>query len=204
MLVTAGVILYLFPDDTERLFAWPMRPRPTALVMGAGYFVGAYFFARLAFATRWHRAGVPLPGVATFAALLAVVSVLHWNEFTFGHIAFYAWVIVYGVAPFVVAVIWWRNRATDSGRPDAADIRVPRQVRITLAVLGVMLLGGALVAFIRPDLMIASWPWSSVSEARGDGRLAGPARRRWADARDQRSGGVPGACRWRGPGSGRC
>jgi hypothetical protein len=30
VLVTAGVILYLFPDDTERLFAWPMRPRPTA------------------------------------------------------------------------------------------------------------------------------------------------------------------------------
>ena len=38
VLVTAAVILYLFPDDTERLFAWPMRPRPTALVMGAGYF----------------------------------------------------------------------------------------------------------------------------------------------------------------------
>ncbi len=57
VLVTAAVILYLFPDDTERLFAWPMRPRPTALVMGAGYFVGAYFFARLAFAaalaSRW-------------------------------------------------------------------------------------------------------------------------------------------------------
>ncbi len=160
VLLTAGVILYLFPDDTERLFAWPMRPRPTALVMGAGYFVGAYFFARLAFAARWHRAGVPLPGVATFAALLAVVSVLHWNEFTFGHIAFYAWVIVYGLAPFLVAVIWWRNRATDSGRPDVADIRVPRQVRITLAVLGVMLLAGALIAFIRPDLMIAGWPWN--------------------------------------------
>ncbi len=160
VLVTAAVILYLFPDDTERLFAWPMRPRPTALVMGAGYFVGAYFFARLAFAARWHRAGVPLPGVATFAALLAVVSVLHWSEFTFGHIAFYAWVIVYGLAPFLVAVIWWRNRATDSGRPDVADIRVPRQVRITLAVLGVMLLGGALIAFIRPDLMIAGWPWN--------------------------------------------
>ena len=81
---------------------------------------------------------------------------LHWNEFTFGHIAFYAWVIVYGLAPFVVAVIWWRNRATDSGRPDAADIRVPRQVRITLAVL-VMLLGGALIAFIRPDLDDLRW-----------------------------------------------
>src|SRR6266516_5583403 len=122
VLLTAGVILYLFPDDTERLFAWPMEPRPTALVMGAGYFVGAYFFARLAFAARWHRAGVPLPGVATFAALLAVVSVLHWNEFSFGHIAFYTWVIVYGLAPFVVVVVWWRNRVTDPGLPEVGDI----------------------------------------------------------------------------------
>ena len=30
VLLTAGVILYLFPDDTARLFAWPMEPRPTA------------------------------------------------------------------------------------------------------------------------------------------------------------------------------
>src|SRR5438132_13814657 len=94
VLLTAGVILYLFPDDTERLFAWPIRPRPTALVMGAGYFVGAYFFARLAFAARWHRAGVPLPGAATFAALLAVVSVLHWSGFNSGHRPVCRWVRV--------------------------------------------------------------------------------------------------------------
>ena len=60
ILVTAAVILYLFPDDTERLFAWPIRPRATALVMGAGYLTGAYFFGRLALASLWHRAGTPL------------------------------------------------------------------------------------------------------------------------------------------------
>src|SRR5438309_5873724 len=93
VLLTAAVILYLFPDDTERLFAWPIRPRATALVMGAGYLTGAYFFARLALVSLWHRAGIPLPGVATFATLLALTSVLHWDEFNHGHIAFYGWVI---------------------------------------------------------------------------------------------------------------
>src|SRR6266508_3921863 len=67
ILVTAFVILYLFPDDTERLFAWPIRPRLTALIMGAGYATGAYFFSRLLLTARWHRVGLPLPGVATFA-----------------------------------------------------------------------------------------------------------------------------------------
>jgi len=160
ILVTAAVILYLLPDDTERLFAWPIRPRATALVMGSGYVTGAYFFGRLALASRWHRAGIPLPGVATFAVLLAVVSVLHWAEFNHGHVAFYAWVIVYGLAPPLVVVIWWRNRATDPGLPEPTDILVPRPVRITLFVLGVILLGSAAIAFIRPDIAMASWPWT--------------------------------------------
>src|SRR5436190_22205099 len=130
VLLTAGVILYLFPDDTQRLFAWPMEPRPTALVMGAGYFVGAYFFARLAFAASWHRAGVPLPGVATFAALLAVVSVLHSSEFTFVHIVSYAWAIVYTLSPLFLASICFPNRATDFGQPDVSDCCVACQAKI--------------------------------------------------------------------------
>ncbi len=132
VLVTAAVILYLFPDDTERLFAWPMRPRPTALVMGAGYFVGAYFFARLAFAARWHRAGVPLPGVATFAALLAVVSVLHWSEFTFGHIAFYAWVIAF-IRPDLMIAGWPWNLSERGARAMAAWVALPGAAALTLA-----------------------------------------------------------------------
>ncbi len=45
-LIVGFVILYLFPGDTGRLFAWTIEPRMTPLVMGAGYFAGAYFFAR--------------------------------------------------------------------------------------------------------------------------------------------------------------
>ena len=36
VLVAAWAILYLFPGDTERLWAWPVRPPLTAMVMGAG------------------------------------------------------------------------------------------------------------------------------------------------------------------------
>jgi hypothetical protein len=51
-LVTAFVMLYLFPNDTEQLFAWTIKPSMTALMMGGGYVTGSYFFIRLVIGCR--------------------------------------------------------------------------------------------------------------------------------------------------------
>src|SRR5680860_409836 len=32
--------LYVFPDQTDRFFAWTLRPQPSATFMGAGYAAG--------------------------------------------------------------------------------------------------------------------------------------------------------------------
>src|SRR4051794_13577884 len=58
VLVAAAVILYLFPDKTGELFAWTIQPTMSALIMGAGYGAGAYYFARVFFAQRWHQVGI--------------------------------------------------------------------------------------------------------------------------------------------------
>ena len=34
-LVVAFAVLYLWPGDTDRLFAWPIRPTMTAMVLGS-------------------------------------------------------------------------------------------------------------------------------------------------------------------------
>jgi uncharacterized protein YqgC (DUF456 family) len=52
-LLVAFVALYGFPADTRHWFAWNVQPKLTALIMGAGYVAGAYFFVRMA----WRRAG---------------------------------------------------------------------------------------------------------------------------------------------------
>ena len=36
-LIIASAILYLLPNDTGRLFAWPTKPPMTAMMLGAGY-----------------------------------------------------------------------------------------------------------------------------------------------------------------------
>ena len=37
ILIFACVVLYLYPDQTDRRFAWTIHPSMTAMVMGAGY-----------------------------------------------------------------------------------------------------------------------------------------------------------------------
>lgn len=54
--------------------------------MGSGYLVGAYFFARMSFGRRWHHHGIPLPAVAIFASTMALLTVIHWENFTHDHL----------------------------------------------------------------------------------------------------------------------
>ncbi len=41
-----------------RLWAWMICPEMSALVMGAGYLAGAWFFLRVAASREWHRVAV--------------------------------------------------------------------------------------------------------------------------------------------------
>ena len=81
-LIAGFVILYLFPDDTGRLFAWTIEPSMTLLVMGAGYVAGAYFLARAVFASRWHEVGLGFLPTAMFTYPMALATFFHWDKST--------------------------------------------------------------------------------------------------------------------------
>src|SRR5437762_1319097 len=72
VLVAAAVMLYFFPDKTTQLFAWTIQPTMSALIMGAGYGAGAYYFARVFLESKWHRVGIYFPAVATFTLVLGI------------------------------------------------------------------------------------------------------------------------------------
>ena len=46
-LVVAFAVLWPVPGDTGALFAWPIAPSLTAMVLGSAYLGGAYFFTNL-------------------------------------------------------------------------------------------------------------------------------------------------------------
>lgn len=159
-LMAGFVILYLFPDDTGQLFAWTIEPRMTPLVMGAGYLAGAYFFARAVFASRWHEVGLGFLPTAVFTYPMALATFLHWDKFNHGHVSFWIWTALYILTPFLVPVLWLRNRSTDPQTPDRTDIIVPTPVRWVMGVLGIVELAVGLIMFVWPDFLIALWPWT--------------------------------------------
>jgi len=157
-LVAAFAILYLFPDHTQALFAWGIRPRMSAMMLGAAYIGGAYFFVRAATNARWHWVKVGFLPVTTFATLMGIATILHWDRFNHGYISFFAWVGLYFTTPFIVLLLWLRNRSTDPG-PTSHDRRVPRLVRLVIGIVGGLTLITSIFLFLQPGFMIGTWPW---------------------------------------------
>jgi hypothetical protein len=159
-LLSASAILLIWPGDTGRLFAWPIKPPMTAMMLGSAYMGGLYFFFRVLWARQWHTIKAGFLPVATFAGLMGIATVLHWDKFTPGHISFIAWASVYFVSPFLVLGAWWFNRATDPQAPDAKDQLIPRVLRLILGAAGVVEIGVGVLLFLVPALMISIWPWT--------------------------------------------
>jgi hypothetical protein len=159
VLVAAFLILYLAPSHTGDRFAWPVRPPMTAMMLGATYLGGAYFFTRVVFAGRWHLVGRGFLPVTAFASILGLSTILHWDRFSHGRLPFQLWAILYFTLPFVLPAVWARNRATDPGISMPGGDLLPQGVRMAFVALGVMLSGAALLLFLLPALMIPTWAW---------------------------------------------
>ena len=156
---TGFVLLYLFPDRTDRLWAWTIKPSMTPTLMGAGYMAGAYFFFRVYRAAQWHTVGLGLLPVTVFAWSMLIATTLHWDRFNHGHLVFYLWTALYVVTPFLVPAIWYAQRKTDPGLAQT-EVMLPMWVRLAFGVLGAAELVCVAVAFVRPGLAIAIWPWT--------------------------------------------
>jgi hypothetical protein len=159
-LVVAFVLLFLFPADTGRWFAWNVKPSMTPLLMAAGYIAGAYFFVRVALSRRWHRVHLGFVPVTAFTVFLAIATLSHLDRFQHDHIAFWVWLGLYLVTPVLVPLAWLRNRATDPTTPEPdGDVMLSRPVRTILTAAGAAQFAIAVVLLLSPATMIAIWPW---------------------------------------------
>jgi hypothetical protein len=158
-LVAAFVILYIYPTETERLFAWKLQPTMSAMMLAAAYAGGIYFFVAVLFGKRWHEVKVGLLPVTAFASSLGLATAIHWDRFNHSHISFFAWAGLYFSTPFIVLGVWLLNRRRDPLQREASDIAIPSAARLAIGVVGVITLLIAAVLMIQPQLLIAVWPW---------------------------------------------
>lgn len=159
VLVSAFVVLYLFPGDTRRLWAWTITPDLTAMVMGGGYLSGAYFFTRVATTRRWHRVGIGFLATTVFTTMLLLATLVHWDRFNHDHVSFWAWLGLYVVTPLLLPALWAANHRTDPGRSALEEVRLHRGLRVVVGVVGVVQLSFAAVMFVRPAAVMGQWPW---------------------------------------------
>ena len=158
-LVLAFLILFFMPETSGTRFAWEIKPSMTAAFMGAGYLGGSWLFLNVIWGKRWHRVAPGFPAVTAFTVAMLLVTALHWERFDLSHRPFQIWLVLYVVTPFLVPFLWWRNRVTDPHTPEPDDVVVPPAARWGLGLLGALLLGFAVFAFVRPESMAALWPW---------------------------------------------
>jgi hypothetical protein len=159
-LCVAFVLLYLFPSDTDRLFAWTIRPDMTPLIMGAGYISGTYFFIQAFRARRWHTVHLGFLPITAFTIFMAIATFMHLDRFHAGNVSFYAWIGLYVVTPIIVPLVWYRNSRTDPRTLEPGDVLLSSAVRGVLGIGGAVQFLIALILLLFPNVMIALWPWA--------------------------------------------
>ena len=161
ILSIAFVMLFVLPDSNSRWFSWPVRPRLSAMTLGATYLLGSFYFTTVLFARRWREVQVGFLAVSTFAALLGIATVLHWDKFSHNLFSFWLWAFLYFTLPFVLPFLWWRGmQSAERVPPSEVRVLLPSPLRVLLALV---LLPGLLIAamlFLTPGLMIDVWPWA--------------------------------------------
>ena len=211
-LLVAFVVLYGYPRSTGRLFAWKINPPMTPMTLGAVYIGGAYFFVQAFRATQWHTVKAGFVAVGTFATLLGIATIMHWDRFNHDHVAFWLWAGLYFTTPLLVWGVWLANRRREAP-PHPDDLFLPSAARRVMGATAGLAVVVAVFLFLAPQHAIDTWPWMlTPPHVPGYGRSL-HARARWLGRRHRRpvERGPPHAAgagvdadahpRGRGPGS---
>ncbi len=159
VLLLAFLALYIEPGHTDVNFAWTILPPTSAILIGAGYTAGAYFFVRLLLDKKWHRVQAGFLPITVFTISMLAATLLHWGRFHQGALVFYLWTIIYILTPFVVPLVWWLNRPLESRDLEPNDTRFSPAVRTGLQVLAVAGILAFIIVFVFPSVLIALAPW---------------------------------------------
>jgi len=157
-LVVAFVVLYGFPSDTSRLFAWTIAPTMTPMTLGAVYIGGAYFFVQTFRATQWHTVKAGFVAVGTFASLMGIATIVHWDRFNHDHVAFWLWSGLYFTTPFLVWGVWAANRRRGTAA-GPNDLLLPSAARVVMGATGAVAVAAGLFLFLLPTQAMDIWPW---------------------------------------------
>ena len=136
------------------------------MVLASAYLGGFWFFVCVLRERRWAAVKLGFPAVALFATLLGIATVVHWEKFSHGHVAFWLWAGLYFTAPFLVVAAWLANRGR--GPPgDDEDRASGRSPAGPSAPSGSARWSPASLMFLSPAMMAPCGPGRSPRSPAG-------------------------------------
>jgi hypothetical protein len=160
----AGVQLFVFTRETERLFAWTIAAANSAAFLGAFYWTSVPLAFLSARERTWERARVGVPGVLVFLVLTLATTVIHFDKFHFQSSApiakgaAWVWLLIYAVDPLLIAVALVRQLRMP-GRDGPRTRPLGSLFRATLGLNSGLVLAVAVALFAAPLWAARWWPW---------------------------------------------
>ena len=148
--------LIFFPADTARLFFWEIKPPINAALFGALYLGGATVVALVTYRGRWGQARFLIPILVSAGALISVTTLLHLDRFSPGLRMGY-WLVIYVGAPLLALLFYVLHER--SGASWTVTRPVTRATRTLAVAVGAVLVVLGFLALIRPESVVAQWPW---------------------------------------------
>jgi hypothetical protein len=161
-----GVQLFVFAEQTARLFAWTIDVPLTAAFLGAAYWASFALEFAASRQTIWTRARIAVPAVLLFTTLTLIVTLLHLDRFHIGgnyelitQFATWTWVAVYAIVPVVMTILLILQLRVP-GRDGPRRFPLPIWVRAAPIFHAAVMLPLGLALFIAPQAALLIWPWA--------------------------------------------
>jgi hypothetical protein len=159
------VSLYILAAETDRHFAWTIKPPLSAAFLGGGYAAG---FVLVVLTTRermWARARIAYATVCVFVWVTLLVTLLHLDRFHFDvddawpRFLAWLWVVVYVVVPPWMTTLLTAQRRAPGRDPDVTE---PMPDGLAAVMIGqavvLTVVGAGLVT--APTRLSDVWPWT--------------------------------------------
>ncbi|MGH9025626.1 MAG: hypothetical protein ACRDWD_05830 [Acidimicrobiia bacterium] len=153
---TAGVVMVVAPDDTDRYFSWPIGPPPLAALVGAFYVASAVVFGRAAAREDWAGSRGLCFGVLALTLPTLVATTRHRDVFDFGRWQAVAWVALFIASPIAYGTILVLQR----GRVVGAGARLPRLVVLAAVIEATAYAALALGLWVAPSSLEGNSPFA--------------------------------------------
>ncbi len=173
----------MLTEQTDRYFAWTVSPPLTAAFLGAGYAASCVFQLLAARQQMWIHARIAPIGALLFTGLTLLATLIHLDRFHLNSFIGLFWLLIYAIAPPVMAVLVVRQWRTPGIDPDRTR-PLASWLRILMGVQALVLIPLGAGLLLAPQPSAQFWPWvlllvsaaGGLSQRRAVGRRRVPAR----------------------------